>query len=92
MDQEDEIDPRFELRLGAGRPLPEAIADKIREFVDNGMATLAGSTPRRMKSSSSFLIDRSRARSTCGLPTTRLSLMTTATNSESRHVGGRGRW
>ena len=35
MDQEDEIDPRYELRLGAGRPLPEAIADKIREFVDN---------------------------------------------------------
>ena len=36
MDQEDEIDPRYELRLGAGRSLPEAIADKIRELVDNG--------------------------------------------------------
>jgi GntR family transcriptional regulator, transcriptional repressor for pyruvate dehydrogenase complex len=37
MGRDDEIDPRFELRLGAGRPLPEAIADKIREFVDNGV-------------------------------------------------------
>jgi GntR family transcriptional repressor for pyruvate dehydrogenase complex len=37
MDREDEIDPRYELRLGAGRPLPEAIADKLREFVDDGV-------------------------------------------------------
>jgi GntR family transcriptional repressor for pyruvate dehydrogenase complex len=37
MDRDDEIDPRYELKLGAGQMLPEAIADKIRELVDSGM-------------------------------------------------------
>jgi len=37
MNRDDEIDPRFELSLGAGRSLPEAIADKLRQLVDEGL-------------------------------------------------------
>ncbi len=37
MDRDDEIDPRYELRLVPGTPLPEVIADKIRELVDAGV-------------------------------------------------------
>ncbi len=62
MDQEDEIDPRFELRLGAGRPLPEAIADKIREFVDNGTFKPGAKLPNESELARNMRVARSSVR------------------------------
>jgi GntR family transcriptional regulator, transcriptional repressor for pyruvate dehydrogenase complex len=62
MDQEDEIDPRFELRLGAGRPLPEAIADKIREFVDNGTFKPGTKLPNESELARNMRVARSSVR------------------------------
>jgi DNA-binding FadR family transcriptional regulator len=62
MDQEDEIDPRYELRLGAGRPLPEAIADKIRELVDTGMFKPGSKLPNESELARSMKVARSSVR------------------------------
>ena len=62
MDQEDEIDPRFELRLGAGQPLPEAIADKIRELVDNGMFKPGSKLPSESELARNMRVARSSIR------------------------------
>jgi GntR family transcriptional regulator, transcriptional repressor for pyruvate dehydrogenase complex len=62
MDQEDETDPRYELRLGAGRPLPEAIADKIREFVDNGMFKPGSKLPNESELARNMRVARSSVR------------------------------
>jgi len=62
MDQEDEIDPRYELRLGAGRPLPEAIADKIREFVDNGTFKPGTKLPNESELARNMRVARSSVR------------------------------
>ena len=62
MDQEDEIDPRFELRLGAGRPLPEAIADKIRELVDNGTFKPGSKLPNESELARNMRVARSSVR------------------------------
>jgi DNA-binding FadR family transcriptional regulator len=62
MDQEDEIDPRFELRLGAGRPLPEAIADKIRELVDNGLFKPGSKLPSESELARNMRVARSSVR------------------------------
>ena len=62
MDQEDEIDPRYELRLGAGRSLPEAIADKIREFVDNGTFKPGTKLPNESELARNMRVARSSVR------------------------------
>jgi GntR family transcriptional regulator, transcriptional repressor for pyruvate dehydrogenase complex len=62
MDQEDEIDPRYELRLGAGRPLPEAIADKIRELVDTGMFKPGSKLPNESELARNMHVARSSVR------------------------------
>ena len=62
MDQEDEIDPRYELRLGAGRPLPEAIADKIRELVDAGMFKPGAKLPNESELARNMRVARSSVR------------------------------
>jgi GntR family transcriptional repressor for pyruvate dehydrogenase complex len=62
MDQEDEIDPRYELRLGAGRPLPEAIADKIRELVDGGMFKPGAKLPNESELARNMRVARSSVR------------------------------
>jgi DNA-binding FadR family transcriptional regulator len=36
MDEDSESDPRYELKLDPGRPLPEAIADTIRQLIEDG--------------------------------------------------------
>lgn len=62
MGQEDEIDPRYELRLGAGRPLPEVIADKIREFVDTGMFKPGSRLPNESELARNMRVARSSVR------------------------------
>lgn len=62
MEQEDEIDPQFELRLGAGRPLPEVIADKLREFVDNGMFKPGSRLPNESELARKMRVARSSVR------------------------------
>lgn len=62
MDREDEIDPRYELRLGAGRPLPEAIADKIRELVDDGMFKPGTKLPSEAELARNMRVARSSVR------------------------------
>jgi GntR family transcriptional regulator, transcriptional repressor for pyruvate dehydrogenase complex len=62
MDREDEIDPRYELRLGAGRPLPEAIADKLRDFVDNGVFKPGSRLPNESELARNMRVARSSVR------------------------------
>ena len=62
MDREDDVDPRYELRLGAGRPLPEAIADKIRELVDDGMFKPGGKLPSESELARNMRVARSSVR------------------------------
>ena len=62
MGQEDEIDPRFELRLGAGRSLPEAIADKIRGLVDTGMFKPGTKLPNESELARNMKVARSSVR------------------------------
>jgi len=62
MDREDDVDPRYELRLGAGRPLPEAIADKIRELVDNGMFKPGSKLPSESELARNMRVARSSVR------------------------------
>jgi len=62
MEQEDEIDPRYELRLGAGRSLPEAIADKVREFVDDNVFKPGTKLPNESELARNMHVARSSVR------------------------------
>jgi GntR family transcriptional repressor for pyruvate dehydrogenase complex len=62
MDQEDEIDPRYELRLGAGRPLPDAIAEKLRSLVDSGMFKPGAKLPNESELARNMRVARSSVR------------------------------
>ena len=62
MDREDEFDPRFEIRLGAGRQVPEAIADKIRELVESGMFKPGSKLPNESELARKMRVARSSVR------------------------------
>jgi GntR family transcriptional repressor for pyruvate dehydrogenase complex len=62
VDHEAEADPRFELKLDAGRPLPEIIADKLRELIDLGVYRPGGRLPNESELARNMKVARSSVR------------------------------
>jgi GntR family transcriptional repressor for pyruvate dehydrogenase complex len=62
MDQATAVDPRFELKLDPGRPLPEVIADKVRELVDSGAIKPGSRLPTESELARSMRVARSSVR------------------------------
>jgi GntR family transcriptional regulator, transcriptional repressor for pyruvate dehydrogenase complex len=52
----------FELKLDAGRPLPEVIADKLRELVDTGVYKPGGKLPNESELARNMRVARSSVR------------------------------
>jgi len=63
VDHEADPDPRFELRLDAGRALPEIIADKLRELIDLGVYRPGGRLPNESELARNMKVARSSVRS-----------------------------
>jgi GntR family transcriptional repressor for pyruvate dehydrogenase complex len=62
MDREVERDARFELKLDAGRPLPEAIADRIRALVESNEFRPGSRLPTESELARSMRVARSSVR------------------------------
>jgi GntR family transcriptional regulator, transcriptional repressor for pyruvate dehydrogenase complex len=62
MDQDPDTDPRFELRTAPGRALPEVIADKLRELVDEGVYKPGGRLPTESELARNLKVARSSVR------------------------------
>lgn len=61
MDQAD-VDPRFELRIDPGRPLPDVIADRLRELVEDGTYKPGGRLPNESELARNLRVARSSVR------------------------------
>ena len=61
MDQAD-TDPRFELKIDPGRQLPEVIADKLRELVEDGTYKPGGRLPNESELARNLRVARSSVR------------------------------
>jgi len=55
-------DPQLELKLDAGRPLPEVIADKVRELIDAGTYKPGGRLPNESELARGMKVARSSVR------------------------------
>jgi len=62
MDQAADTDPQFELRIDPGRALPEIIAEKLRELVDNGTYRPGGRLPNESELARKMKVARSSVR------------------------------
>jgi DNA-binding FadR family transcriptional regulator len=62
MNQEADSDPRFELKLDPGRPLPEVIADTLRGLVDDGTFKPGGRLPNESELARLLKVARSSVR------------------------------
>lgn len=62
MDPEPDTDPRFELKTGPGRALPEVIADKLRQLVEEGVYQPGGRLPTESELARNLKVARSSVR------------------------------
>jgi GntR family transcriptional repressor for pyruvate dehydrogenase complex len=62
VDRETAHDSRFELKLDPGRPLPEAIADKLRELIDGAVLKPGSRLPTESELARSMHVARSSVR------------------------------
>lgn len=62
MPEEADVDPRFELKIDPGRALPEAIADKLRQLVEEGEYKPGGRLPNESELARKLKVARSSVR------------------------------
>jgi GntR family transcriptional repressor for pyruvate dehydrogenase complex len=62
MDEATEADPRFELKLDQGRPLPDVISEKVQELVTSGVLKPGSRLPNESELARSMRVARSSVR------------------------------
>ncbi|GAA5170068.1 FadR/GntR family transcriptional regulator [Pseudonocardia eucalypti] len=62
MQEQADVDPRFELKIDPGRALPEAIADKLRQLVEEGEYKPGGRLPNEAELARKLKVARSSVR------------------------------
>jgi GntR family transcriptional repressor for pyruvate dehydrogenase complex len=62
MEQPGDVDPRFALKIDPGRALPEVIAEKLRDLVEDGTYTPGGRLPNESELARNLKVARSSVR------------------------------